>query len=218
MKVLTTLCSLFFCALTASAAPAVAAPLSTYLALGPGGVTIGTTRFSDFTLEPLQTGATQIPTSILVTPINLFGAPTLQFSPTQVALPGDLFELKLSYTVQDISILGASVTLGAALASGDGSVTGTLDLTGPVPAAPTLIAFATSPVTGVSDATSFPSVAQVRAQTSIVLDGGGSGRGSVGTVSQQFSVVPEPGTALFGLALSGFCAATRRRQPRPHRQ
>lgn len=194
------------------AAPAVPGTLASYIALGAGGATIGSTLFSDFQLELNQAGATQIPTSILVNPINILGAPALEFVVQQTALANELFELKLSYKVQDISILGAEVALNAAAAAGDAAVTATLDLTGPIPQPATLIAVVTSNTSILSDQTGFPSVAQVLAQTDIVVDGGLTGQGSTQSVTNRFIVVPEPGTALFGLAIFAVCATRRHRR------
>jgi hypothetical protein len=202
-------------AASAPAAPAVPGTLADYLALGSGGATIGTTLFSDFKLELNQGGATQIPTSILVTPINLLGAPALEFSVQQTALAGELFELKLSYKVQDLSIFGAEFTLNTASATGDAAVTGSLDLTGPTPQPPTLIAFATSGASGFSDQGTFPSVGQLFATADFVVDGGGAGQGSAGSFTNRYQVaaVPEPSTAMYGLATFAVFALRRFRRP-----
>lgn len=216
MKTLAALSSALLCALHAIAAPAVPGTLASYIALGSGGATIGTTLFSDFKLELNQTGATQIPTSILVNPINLLGAPALEFVVQQTALAGELFELKLSYKVQDISLFGAEVALNTASATGDGALTATLDLTGSVPQPATLIAVVTPNFSQLSDQTNFPSVAQVFAQTDIVVDGGATGQASARSVTNRFQVgaIPEPSSVLFGLATFGVCA-TRRLRRRP---
>lgn len=196
----------------AFAAPATPSTLASYLALGPAGVTIGSTTFSNFTLEPLQTGATQIPTSILVNPINLFGMPTLEFIVQQTAAAGQLFELKLSYKVQDVSIVGAGVAFDLATASGDAAVTGTLDIDGPVPQPGTFIAVASAGFSTPSEQGSFPSVAALFAHTDLVVDGGFSGQGSVRSVRNNFQVVPEPSTALYGLGTLALCATRRLRR------
>ena len=197
-------------AATALAAPAVPGTLASYLALGAAGATIGSTLFSNFTLDPNQSGATQIPTSILVTPINLFGAPALQFSVMQTALAGELFELKLSYKVQDISIVGAESALGTASATGDAAVTATLDLNGMA----TLIAVVTAGSSTLSDQASFFSVAQLTAHADFVVDGGASGQGSAGTFTNRYTIVPvpEPTAALYGLATLALCATRRFRR------
>jgi hypothetical protein len=214
-RILLTLGVAAFTLVAAVAAPAVPGTLASYIALGSGGATIGTTLFSDFQLQLNQAGATQIPTSILVNPINLFGQPALEFVVQQSALAGQLFELKLSYKVQDVSILGAEVGLGAATtASGDGAVTATLDLTGPLPQPATLIAAVIPSTSILSDRTNFPSVAQVLAQTDFVVDGGATGQGGARVFTNRYTVVPEPGTALFGLAIVTVCAGQRRRRQR----
>ncbi len=210
----TTLATLIALCTTASAltTPAVPGTLASYLALGPDGVTIGSTTFSNFTLDALQTGATQIPTSILVNPINIFGAPALEFIVQQTALAGEIFELKLSYKVQDISIVGAEVAFDMAAATGDAAVTATLDLMGPAPQPATLIAVATSGFSTFSEETSFPSVSQIFAQTDLVIDGGFAGQGSARSVTNSFQAVPEPSTALYGLVTLAMCATRRLRR------
>jgi len=214
IKILATLAVAVLTSVTVLAAPAVPGTLASYIALGSTGATIGTTLFSDFKLELNQTGATQIPTSILVNPIDLLGAPALDFTVARSALANELFELKLSYKVTDLSIEGVGVSLDTFSATGDGAVTATLDLTGPNPQPATLIAFATSGASTPVESTNFPSVAQVLARTDIVVDGGGGGTSSVRVVRNQFSVaaIPEPGTLLFGLGIFGVCATRRFRQ------
>jgi len=192
---------------------AVLAPgtLADYLALGPGGGTIGTTTFSSFLLQPLQTGATAIaPADILVTPINLAGSPTLQFGFTQAAAAGGLFEMHISYQVSALALLGASVALGNVTALGDAAVTAVLALTGPSPVPPSLIALETSFISIPSDATAFASAAALNVDFGVVIDGGLAGSASLGLVTNQFTVpftasVPDSGTSLLLLA-SGLCA------------
>ncbi len=213
MKI-TTLATLIAVCTSASAlaAPATPGTLASYLALGPAGVTIGSTTFSNFTLDPLQTGATQIPTSILVNPINLFGMPTLEFIVQQTALAGELFELKLSYQVQDVSIFGAGVAFDNAVASGDAAVTGTLDINGPAPQPGTFIAVATAGFSTPSEQGNFPSVPALFARTDIVVDGGLGGQGTVRSVTNSFQTVPEPSAALYGLGTLALCATRRFRR------
>jgi hypothetical protein len=224
---------------TMLAAPAVPGTLADYLALGPGGTTIGSTVFSNFTLLPLQTGATQIPpSSILVTPINLFNNPGLQFTVNTSAGPGQLFELRIGYQVADTSITGASVFLTGATVGGpsteplppgftDPAITATTDLS--APGTPTLIAFAIPGLADLDDETTFGSVALLSVETDIVIDGGAVNgaapppgapvTASLASATNQFVVaqapgaaVPEPGTALAGLAALALCGVRRRRR------
>jgi hypothetical protein len=196
------------------AAPAVPGTLADYLALGPGGATIGSTLFSDFTLLPTQAGALEIaPTSILVTPIDLVGNPTLQFDFTQVAMAGQLFEMRIGYKVTDISITGAEVGLSLSTATNDAAITALLDVSGPVPAPPALVAFETSFLSGPSDQAAFPSTGVLMVEADNVIDGGLAGQGTGARVQNHFTlgvVIPEPGTAAFALALFGMCAVSRR--------
>lgn len=199
---------------------AVPGTLTDYINLGATGATLGSTLFSDFTLLPTQTDALQIsPDSILVNPINLSNNPTLQFSVNQTALAGELFELRLSYKVSDFSLSGAGVSLVDPIATGDAAITATLDLTGPVPQSPTLIAFAIEGLSGLTDQTNFAGVPMLQVQTDIVVDGGLSGQGILGSATNRFTVasVPEPASAAIGLTLFGVLIAhgwLQRRQTR----
>lgn len=190
---------------------AVPGTLADYIALGPGGATIGSTLFSDFTLLPLQNFATGIPAnSILVTPINLSGNPALEFTLNQTALSGELFEMRLSYKVSDFAITGASVGLNLPSAIGDAAITGILDVSGPIPKPPTLIAFEIAGISGPTDQTTFPSTGVLTVETDVVVDGGTQGTGSLRSATNQFVVapIPEPATFGFGLALLGICAVS----------
>lgn len=205
---------------TALAAPAVPGTLASYLALGAGGATIGSTLFSDFALLPLQTGAVQIdPNSILVNPINLFNNPGLEFVVNQTAASSQLFELRLTYKVADASILGASVGLTGSVVTPDGANTALLALTGPA-SSPTLIAFdiglvSDNPVSGM-----FAPVSLVSVETDIVVDGGTAGTAMLTSATNRFVVagpvaaVPEPGSALAGVVALGLCISRRCRQRR----
>ena len=75
-----------------TAAPLVSGTLSDYIALGLNGGEIGTTRFSEFTLLPGQTGAMQIaPSEVMVNPLNNPNLPGLQFVINDGASDADLF-------------------------------------------------------------------------------------------------------------------------------
>lgn len=215
-KPILALLTAFSTATSALAGLAVPDTLTNYIALGSGGATIGSTLFSDFTLLPLQAGATQInPNSILVTPINLFNTAGFAFTVNQTANAGGLFEMRISYKVTDPSITGASVALNGSVVTFDGANTALLDLTGPAPQQ-TLIAFdigvdADSPVSA-----TFGSVGVLTAEMDLVVDGGTFGDATLTSGTNLFTVapIPEPASIGFGLATFLVCGAARLRRSR----
>jgi len=220
-------------AIHASALTLSQGTLADYLALGPGGGTIGTTLFSNFSLLPIQNGAMAItPSLILITPIDLFGSPTLQFdlldrggnfasgsSGAFLAFGGELFEMRIGYTVSALSITGAGVGLANASATGGGAVTAQLGITGPVPPPGTLAALETSFISIPADQAAFAPVTSLAVESDIVVDGGPGGQNGLasgGRVSNRFSVagvisVPDGGTTLVLLAGGLFGLAVLRR-------
>lgn len=189
--------ALFALALHAIAVPLTPGTLADYLALGPGGGTIGSTTFSNFSLLPNQGGATAIsPASISVTPLNIAGSPTLQFDFLQTALTGQLLEMRIAYAVSAFSITGAGVGLLNAVTTGDAAVTAVLSVTGPTLQPPDLIALETLGFSIPTDQTVFPSIASLTVESNVVLDGGLAGQSGLGRVTNQFTVAGAPPTSV----------------------
>lgn len=221
-------------ALTASAdplSPCTSGTLSSFIALGSTGCTIGGNQFANFTTLDVSTGATAIsPDDITVNFLNGPSGPGLVFQLNLNAGPGDVLEVLISYQVTGIPLIGNSLSIAGAAATGDGAVTavedkcldgtfgnGVLGCTG---TPDTLIVFSIEFDSLLSDQLTFQAVPTIGIVTDIVIDGGPSGTASLGSVTNQFSTaptqaVPEPASLLlFG---SGVCALNllrrSRRQP-----
>src|ERR1041385_4139090 len=169
-----------------SGMPAAPGTLSDYLALGPGGATIGTTLFSDFLLGPMQNGATPIsPDAVQVVPLDVPGKPGLEFIISQSAAGSDLLELSLLYHVTGDPLQLAINSMSDAAATGNGAVTSVEEIGAGGPPVPPLIAFA---IDGLAD----PIVQQAFSASSldvaldVVIDGGLTGTASLGGVTNQF--------------------------------
>ncbi len=204
------------CLFTVLRSPAVPITLADYLALGPGGTTIGGAVFANFMLGPNQTGATPInPAQILVNAINVGGAPALQFVFNQIASGQRLLELSLSYTVSNASIFATSLAMAGATAAGNGAVTATVALNGITPNPGTLITFATANASQLTDQRSFGNVPFVTTLADFVIDGGGNGQGALSSATIGYSVrqvtVPDGGpTFALTTAILALCLAAPR--------
>jgi hypothetical protein len=112
---------------SARALPCAPASLVDYLALGPGGCTVGGLAFSEFTLPTvLSPAATPIdPTAVFVAPVGSAVGTGLQlaFDPTQPAGAGEFLALRLGFNVQGSGIAAAYAALLGPVAIGDAAVT-----------------------------------------------------------------------------------------------
>lgn len=177
---------------TLPAATLISGTLADYLALDPTGGTIGTTRFSEFVLLPLQTGAELLsPDLILVNPIDSPGMPGLQFIINDSASEGDFFNIRFSYMVTDSALVGATIGIDDTSATFNSALTviKDVDILGQQPE--TLIAFRTSGDSELGETTSFPSAASLAVTIDIALDGGGDGFTTLGSATSQFATIPE---------------------------
>ncbi len=210
-------------ALTCAAALATASPCSTgtltsWVALGSGGCTVGSLTFSDFAVEAFPG-----PTALQIAPDSVSLAPVAGgFSlGTLVALPADsneLLGLRVLFNVASPGLTGGTVALGSsATANGDGAISGLLDA-GIGGNAIALV------IDGFSDATAtFTSApfAFYSAFFELGIDGGTFGSASLGpglatlTFSAVAAPVPEPSTtALSLIGLIGVVVALRRNRRR----
>jgi hypothetical protein len=205
---------------TSHAAPVcVVGTLDSYVALGAGGCSIGSSTFADFSATSMLGGATPIlPASVTVIPSSI---PALDFALVVSAGAGDLFDILIHYSVTG-GLFGAnSLDLSGASAGGDGVVLAIEDAciggtyAGPIfgcSGSPvTLIALKTA-IDSIPTATAtFPVTSFVDVFTEITIDGGLSGMARLdGAVRNAF--VPEPSTVLLiGSALSALLARRQRR-------
>ena len=116
----------------ARALPCASASLADYLALGPGGCTVGGLTFSSFSLpDVLSPSATPIdPSVIAVAPVASAAGTGLQlaFAPAQAASAGQFLDLRLGFDVLGSGITGAHAALLGPVAIGDAAVTLVEDL------------------------------------------------------------------------------------------
>jgi len=196
----------------------VSGSLSSYLALGSDGCTIGPDTLFDFRVLPGTTGASEIaPTAALLAPSG--GAPNVNLttSVNVTSASGSIQELLFTYKLSGESYIASAISLSNSSESGDGAVTGlqnfcadgifgTNGVSGCTGRAGSLAA-----VDGVqnSDSKSFAAAALLSVTNDLTIDGGlrGSARGA--SLANQFttvsSAVPEPMPVLLtgiGLALA----------------
>lgn len=194
-----------------TAAPLVSGSLSDYVALGANGGEVGTTRFSEFTLLPGQTGAMMFsPADVMVNPINAPGMPGLQFVINNSASGADLFGVRFSYRVSMSPLQGATLSISDSAASGNSAVTVVEDLAFTSGQAEDLAVFRTVSEADTTDQLSFASTPSLMVVMDITLDGGGSGLGSLGSTTSQF-IIPEPTSLTLLAGAAGLLALRRRR-------
>jgi hypothetical protein len=191
--------------------------LDQFIALGNAGCQIGSATFFDFDASVLLPTADPIaPGSVTVTPSGL----GLQFSLTQTAMPGDLFDILIAFSISGATLTENLLSLAGANATEDSNVTAVQDLCigglfgGTDPTAPCPGSVETSIVAQDAfelvspDGTLFVPVAKVGAFLQITVDGGLLGTaeldGSVSTVFQAIAVSEPASILLAGLGLAGY--------------
>jgi hypothetical protein len=196
--------------------PCPAGSLQDYIDLGAGGCTLGAAlfyNFGDSSVFGSTPGADPIPAgSIQVVPFGNSLSPGFEFLVSALLGPGELRQARIGYTVG----LSAAGTLTARLAmSGssvapDGGATVIEELCSggeffapglcPDPNSlgflPTeaLIVFDIGVDAGLSDGLELQQLTTLGVLNDIVVDGGLAGSAGIGSVSNQFTIVPEPGT------------------------
>jgi hypothetical protein len=211
--------SLLACLLTVAslanlpAAALVSGTLTDYVALGLAGGTIGTTRFSSFVLLPPQTGATELsPDLITINPIGGPGMPGLEIVINDSATADDLFGSRFSFTVSDSQISVVLLGVGDTAASGTGELSVIEDLDFAAGPDETLLVFRTAADQELSAQNTFSPATSFSVAMDVTLDGGGGGGlASLGSVTTQFVVVPEPATLALCVPAALVAALRRRR-------
>ena len=196
--------------LSHAASMATSGPLSGYIAAGNDGFMIGTTRVFNFAVQPVDPGATAIsPNNITVNPLNTPGNPGLDFVINRNASGGDLLEVRISYTVMDIGLEGATLSIQGASATGDSATSVFEDLTPSGASVLTLGVFQLSDDAELTDSASLPPTTSLAVLNDVAIDGFG-GTAALNSVRNTF-LIPEPGSASL-LALSSAALGFRRRR------
>jgi hypothetical protein len=188
------------------ASPAcVADSLSAYIALGAGGCMVGGNTLSDFAILPGISGATPIsPVDISLSPSGSTTNPGLVISVNVSANAGTVLEAFFTYALSGNSFSDSVIALSRSSETGDGAVTGTQDfcangifeLNGVSGCTGTPGSLLTLDGVQNSDATSFAAAGFLNVTDDFTVDGGLAGSATAGTLSNQFSTVPESGTLL----------------------
>ena len=209
---------------SAFAAPCLPGTLQDYVNLGAAGCQNGVVTFSGFSSAPGQNGATPIPLlQVMVNPAGMQFMPTLQFTLNQGANAGQLFESFFRFKASNAQLTGAGITLNSPLATGDGAVTGTLNVcpgamfagNSPTGCANSisLISLATSGFSMLTDSASFPTTSFFDVFTDLSVDGGlGGGSARFNSATVKFTATPEPSAQqlmLAGLAILALFSTQR---------
>ena len=224
MKPILLLC-VFVCLFsdTALADSCQAGTLQDYLNLGSTGCTVDGELISGFEIAPGQSFATPIsPNFVQVTPSGGAG-PTLALTLNSSAGAGDLFELFFRFNVAGL-LTGASISLAPPDLSGDGAVTGVLDVCAngsfsslPVGCSGTAaegVAFAIVGDSQLSDSVALPVSSFFDVFADITIDGGLSGSASLTSAAVSVTT-PEPSSLLLMTTALGclvLVSARRRRR------
>jgi hypothetical protein len=217
MRQLVTWALFSLCASVAYAGPCLPGTLQTYIGLGSTGCEIGAVSAVDFTLDPIAGFATPIdPASVQITPDGTLFNPTFLLTLNLAAGPGDVFSVAFDFSVIG-ALAGSSIALNSASATGDGAVTGILQLC-PQPLVgfaclqPTAnaIAFAVPGDFQLSDTASFGRIDSFfDVFFELTIDGGTFGTGNLGSSTIGIAAVPEP-SALFLIAAGLAAIAVRK--------
>jgi hypothetical protein len=220
-------CAILLSALSAAGATCTGGSLASYIALGSGGCTIGTTTIYDFETVSGTSGATPISTGdVTIGPLGGTFDPGVIVSVNTAAGANSLLEAIFTYRLSGPSFTSDSITLSGSSETGDGAVTdvqnycaggtfGPDGVTGCTGAPGSLLT-----LDGVQhqDATGLGPAGLLSITDDFTLDGGLSGSASGGTFTDQFTAVPEPSSYLltglgfaFALLLPIHLARDRRR-------
>jgi hypothetical protein len=211
----------------------VSGSLAEYIALGPGGCTVGGALFADFDASVVDPAATPIlPGEVSVSPLLSGTSLGLTFSLTSSVGAGEFEDLLIHYALSGmgLSFVSNTLSMSGSSVTPDGAVTAVEDkcgggtFGGSDPSAPCsgtligpLIVFDIGTIADLTETTSdFAMTSFFDVFTEIAVDGGLDGSASLGMVTTEFgfvpTVIPEPTSML--LLGSGLVAALRRRKRR----
>lgn len=208
--------------LAVSAAPCTVGSLQSYISLSPTGCTVGNDIFTGFVTVPGQFGATPVAaSSVTVTPGGTAANPNFTFSFGQTAVNAQLFESIFRFK-ETGGVTVANITLNSPSATGNGAVTGVLDVcrnanfTGTSPTGcPTggLNATAEFDVLNsiLSSSVNTPNATSLDVFVDLTVDGGGTGTASLRSATVTFAT-PEPSSmalVLFGVTACAWFARKR---------
>ena len=190
-------------------APCLSGTLQSYINLGVPGCSVGGVDYSAFSLVPGQFNATQIsPANINVTPGGSQLQTTLLLTYNLTDSAGGMF-LESIFRVRASGLLtGASISLSSPTVTGDGAVTGILNVcaggsfAGTAPSGcPTteksalVFAIAGGP-NQLSDSLSFAPSSFFDIFFDVTIDGGTNGRATLPSATLGVNAVPEPSAIL----------------------
>ena len=198
-----------------SAVTCASGTLSSYLALGSGGCTIGADTFSNFQTLTGITGATPIATAdVNITPGGGSFDPALTFVTNQSATAGNQLESIFTFDISGPLYTDSGLSLSGSSESVDGAVTGIENYCAGGTFGPDGI----SDCTGVEGSLLTLDGVQNQDQSALgpnsflqvtddfTLDGGTAGSASGGTLTDSFIATPEP-SSLYLLVLVGLFVA-----------
>ena len=189
--------------------------LADYVALGPGGCTIGSDTLSDFQVLTGFSGGTAIaPGSVTITPMGGTYTPGFTISVNQSASSANPLEAIFTYDISGLMYTGIAAVLGGSSETMDGGVTGLVNFCegasfgpdGVDGCAVTNGSLLTLDGVQNSDSGTFAKVSFVNVTDDLTIDPGTGGTAKGGTLTNSFTAVPEPVTSALtglGLALAG---------------
>lgn len=200
---------LILCGSTLFGAPCVSGTLQSYINLGVTGCSVGGVDYSAFSLVPGQFGATQIsPGSINITPGGTQFQTMLLLTLNQTDNAGGMF-LESIFRVRAAGLLtSASISLNSPVVTGDGAVTGILDVCAggnfagtapsgcPTTAQSALVFAIAGGPNQLSSSVSFAPSSFFDIFFDVSIDGGTNGSATLPSATLGVNAVPEPSAIL----------------------
>lgn len=193
--------------------------LASYIALGNGGCSIGSSTVSMFRVLPGISGGTPIDAAnVNLTPTVLPNGVSLAAQVTASASANQLFEALFNYSITGMPFQNASIALTNSSATGDGGVTDIQNLCNGGNFGPNGVTGCAGPTRTqvlLNSGTATTSFAvpwtTIGVTDDLTIDGGLAGTATGGTITDTFTV-PEPSSiVLVGLGLALAAYQQRRR-------